>query len=112
MSGLAMIYKKHLNDADVPQATKKAVTWIKDKILHGYYMAGMEDRLLVERLLNTCLVPYQLPAEERMKKLYHLLGTIDDHASKAFVELQKHQLAYVSLVYNISLRTIIVKDLF
>lgn len=39
-----MIYKKHLNDADVPQATKKAVTWIKDKILHGYYMTGMEDR--------------------------------------------------------------------
>ncbi|XP_026466131.1 sister chromatid cohesion protein PDS5 homolog B isoform X1 [Ctenocephalides felis] len=93
MTGLAMIYKKHLNDADVPQATKKAVTWIKDKILHGYYMTGMEDRLLVERLLNTCLVPYQLSAEERMKKLYHLLGTIDDHASKAFVELQKHQLA-------------------
>lgn len=53
----------------------------------------MEDRLLVERLLNTCLVPYQLSAEERMKKLYHLLGTIDDHATKAFVELQKHQLA-------------------
>lgn len=93
MAGLAMIYKKHLNDADVPQATKKAVTWIKDKILHGYYMTGMEDRLLVERLLNTCLVPYQLSADERMKKLYHLLGTIDDHASKAFVELQKHQLA-------------------
>ncbi|XP_067006125.2 sister chromatid cohesion protein PDS5 homolog B-A [Anabrus simplex] len=93
MSGLAMIYKKHLNDADVPQATKKAVTWIKDKILHGYYMSGMEDRLLVERLLNTCLVPFQLNAEERMKKLYHLLGTIDDHATKAFIELQKHQLA-------------------
>jgi sister-chromatid-cohesion protein PDS5 len=47
MSGLAMIYKKHLNDADVPQATKKAVTWIKDKILHGYYMTGMEDRYVV-----------------------------------------------------------------
>nr|CAD7404383.1 unnamed protein product [Timema cristinae] len=93
MSGLALIYKKHLNDADVPQATKKAVTWIKDKILHGYYMTGMEDRLLVERLLNTCLVPFTLPAEERMKKLYHLLGTIDDNATKAFIELQKHQLA-------------------
>lgn len=93
MTGLAMIYRKHLNDADVPQATKKAVTWIKDKILHGYYMTGMEDRLLVERLLNTSLVPYQLSPEERMKKLYHLWGTIDDHATKAFIELQKHQLA-------------------
>lgn len=50
-------------------------------------------RLLVERLLNTCLVPFQLPAEERMKKLYHLLGTIDENATKAFIELQKHQLA-------------------
>lgn len=92
MSGLALIYRKHLNDPDVPNATKKAVTWIKDKILHGYYMQGIEDRLLVERLLNTCLVPFTLPPEERMKKLYHLLGTIDDHATKAFIELQKNQL--------------------
>ncbi|PSN32596.1 hypothetical protein C0J52_15180 [Blattella germanica] len=28
-----------------------------------------------------------------MKKLYHLLGTIDENATKAFIELQKHQLA-------------------
>ncbi|XP_046671895.1 sister chromatid cohesion protein PDS5 homolog B isoform X2 [Homalodisca vitripennis] len=92
MSGLAMIYRKHLADGDLPQATKKAVTWIKDKILHGYYMVGMEDRLLVERLLNTSLVPYTLMPEERMKKLYHMVGTIDDHATKAFIELQKSQL--------------------
>ncbi|KAJ8925853.1 hypothetical protein NQ315_009705 [Exocentrus adspersus] len=98
MSGLALIYRKHLSDPDVPNATKKAVTWIKDKILHGYYMAGMEDRLLVERLLNTCLVPYQLPAAERMKKLYHLLGTVDEHATKAFMELQKNQLCVRKLV--------------
>lgn len=50
------------------------------------------SRLLVERLLNTSLVPYTLSSEERMKKLYHLVGTIDDHATKAFVELQKSQL--------------------
>lgn len=37
MTGLAMIYKKHLMDPNVPQATKKAVMWIKDKILHGKY---------------------------------------------------------------------------
>uniref|UniRef100_A0A182WEA9 Uncharacterized protein n=1 Tax=Anopheles minimus TaxID=112268 RepID=A0A182WEA9_9DIPT len=92
MNGLAMIYKKYLSDTNVPLATKKAVIWIKDKILHGYYMTGVEDRLLVERLLITCLVPYQLPAEERMKKLYQLLGTIDDNATKAFIELQKNQL--------------------
>ncbi|XP_039299402.1 sister chromatid cohesion protein PDS5 homolog B [Nilaparvata lugens] len=92
MSGLALIYRKHLHENDCPQATKKAVTWMKDKILHGYYMTGMEDRLLVERLLNNSLVPYQLAPDERMKKLYHLWGTIDDHASRAFVELNKHQM--------------------
>jgi sister-chromatid-cohesion protein PDS5 len=58
MTGLAMIYKKHLNDADVPQATKKAVTWIKDKILHGYYMTGMEDRYnsFLSKLYLDCIV--------------------------------------------------------
>ena len=56
MAGLAMIYKRHLsNPHGVPEATKNAVKWIKDKILHGYYMPGIEDRLLVERLLNPAL---------------------------------------------------------
>ncbi|CAG9792747.1 unnamed protein product [Diatraea saccharalis] len=93
MSGLAMIYKKFLTEESVPPATEKAVQWIKDKILHGYYMTALEDRLLVERLLNTSLVPYTLPAPVRMKKLYYLMSNIDDNATKAFIELQKHQLA-------------------
>lgn len=93
MSGLAMIYRKHLTEASVPEATQQAVQWIKDKILHGYYMTALEDRLLVERLLNTSLVPYTLAAPERMKKLYYLMGNVDDNATKAFIELQKHQLA-------------------
>lgn len=59
MSGLAMIYRKHLTDGDVPQATKKAVTWIKDKILHGYYMTGMEDRsVLVIICLESNFITY------------------------------------------------------
>ena len=93
MSGLAMIYRRQLsNPQDVHEATKAAVKWIKDKILHGYYMPGMEDRLLVERLLNTCLVPYNLDPEDRMKKLFLLFATIDENASKAFIEVQKNQM--------------------
>ncbi|XP_047520595.1 sister chromatid cohesion protein PDS5 homolog B-B isoform X2 [Pieris napi] len=93
MSGLAMIYKKFLTEDSVPPATEKAVEWIKDKILHGYYMTAIEDRLLVERLLNTSLVPYTLPPQTRMKKLYYLMSNVGDNATKAFIELQKHQLA-------------------
>ncbi|CAH0596949.1 unnamed protein product [Chrysodeixis includens] len=92
MSGLALIYKKFLTEESVPPATEKAVQWIKDKILHGYYMTALEDRLLVERLLNTSLVPYTLPAATRMKKLFYLMSNVDDNATKAFIELQKHQL--------------------
>ena len=36
MSGLAMIYRKHLSDPhSTHEATKNAIIWIKDKILHG-----------------------------------------------------------------------------
>lgn len=44
MSGLAFIYKTYMNVSDVPQATKKAMTWIKNRILHGYYLQVNEDR--------------------------------------------------------------------
>ena len=57
----------------------------------GYYMPGMEDRLLVEKLLNTCLVPYNLESADRMKKLFLLFATIDENASKAFIEVQTKQ---------------------
>ena len=44
MSGLAMIYKKHLSDPNSTHpATRTAVKWIKDKILHGYYMSRCES---------------------------------------------------------------------
>lgn len=43
MCGLAMIYKKHLSNADVPPDARH-ITWIRDKILHGYYMTSIDDR--------------------------------------------------------------------
>ncbi|EDV35799.1 uncharacterized protein Dana_GF12284, isoform B [Drosophila ananassae] len=93
MNGLAYIYKRAICEPnDLSAELKKSVDWIKNKILHGYYKVGLEDRLLVERLLITCLVPYKLPPEERMKKLYHLLADLDANATKAFVELQKNQM--------------------
>ena len=54
-------------------------------------MKGLDDRLLVERLINTCLVPFNLETNDRMKKLLLLFSTIDENASKAFIEVQKSQ---------------------
>lgn len=92
MEGLALIYSKHLtNPNNVPQATKNAITWIKDKILYGYYTPGIENKLLVEKLMVTKLVPYTMDTENRMKKLFTLFGTINLNATKAFIEMQRHQ---------------------
>ena len=53
----------------------------------GYYMSGIEDRLLVERLMNMYLVPFNCESSERMKKLFMLFATVDDNAGKAFIEV-------------------------
>lgn len=90
LQGLALIYKKHLGMENVPEPTERAAAWMKDKILHGYYMVLLDDRILVERLLNTCLVPYQLEPKDRMGKLLYLYSTIDNNATKAFIEIQKN----------------------
>ena len=51
-------------------------------------MSGIEDRLLVERLLNMHLVPFSLESSERMKKLFMLFATVDENAGKAFIEVK------------------------
>ncbi|XP_054724365.1 sister chromatid cohesion protein PDS5 homolog B-A-like [Uloborus diversus] len=89
--GLAMLYKQHMSNPELPESTKECISWIKNKVLHVYYQTALEDRLLVERILHTCLVPYQSPLEERMKKLYQLFCSVDDNAIKAFNELLKCQ---------------------
>lgn len=89
--GLATLYKQYANSADIADSTRECISWIKNKVLHAYYQTSLEDRLLVERILHTCLVPYQDNTEDRMKKLYHLYSTVDDHAVKAFNELLKCQ---------------------
>lgn len=96
LNGLAMIYNKHLQaviTSDTPiESPLDSACWIQIKILNGYYHATVEDQLLIERLLITNLVPYSLSASDKMKALYKLFATIDDHAMKAFVELQKNQM--------------------
>lgn len=51
MKLLGLVYMKYSNIMDGSEVAKKEVNWIKNKILHGYYITDVEDRLLVERLL-------------------------------------------------------------
>lgn len=98
MNGLALIYNEHLKatlsskNNDPEASALDSANWIQIKILNGYYHATLEDQLLIERLLITSIVPYTLQTLDKMKALYKLLATIDDHAMKAFIELQKNQM--------------------
>lgn len=80
-SALALTYKMFPNKEDA------AVDWI----LHGYHMNDLNDRLLIERLLVTSLVPFQLSPKDRMKKLYQLFGSIDEKSIEVFIQLHKNQ---------------------
>lgn len=99
--GMAQLYKQYNfqlgnNDlrevtSDGAQASLRMLAWIKNKCMHNYYQAQLEDKLLVERILHTCLVPFALPLPERMKALYQFYCSIDQHAARAFNELLRQQ---------------------
>jgi len=89
--GLGGLYKQYILDSETtPEITAK-LGFIKNKVFHHYYQNNNEDRLLVERMLNIHLVPYQKPVNDRMVKLLHLYSTMDEHAVKAFSEMMKHR---------------------
>ncbi|KAG5673625.1 hypothetical protein PVAND_003654 [Polypedilum vanderplanki] len=98
LQGFSIIYKAFVTEAVQSDSNLRddenivaMMTTIKNKILHGYYMKTIEDKMLIERLLITCLVPYNLESNIRMRVLYELLCDIDEHAMKAFIELQRQQ---------------------
>lgn len=94
---MAQLYKQYILSGQgegVFSSTNSALrmlNWIKNKCLHNYYQTQLDDRLLVERILNTCLIPYSLPLEQRMKVLYSYYCTIDNYAQRAFNELLRQQ---------------------
>lgn len=96
--GLGQIYKccceANGNDLD-------RLTWVRNKVLHAYYHNAVDDKVLVERILNTSLVPYSLEPAERMKRLYLLYANLDKHAIKALQEIFRTQFGLRNLVRTV-----------
>jgi sister-chromatid-cohesion protein PDS5 len=101
--GMAQLYKLN-NVANMPAddsgdlpasatASLRMLNWIKNKCLHNYFQSQLEDRLLVERILHTCLIPYSQPLPERMQSIYTFYCSVDANAARAFNELLRQQLA-------------------
>lgn len=108
--GLAQLYRQHIlnirpegpapTTSDGTEASKR-LPWIKNKCLHNYYQANLEDKLLVERIVHTCLVPCSMPLEDRMRTLYAFYVTLDAHAARAFNEMLKQQQMVRGIVCDI-----------
>lgn len=99
--GMAQLYKQYnfyLSSSesqevvsDQAQASLRMLSWIKNKCMHNYYQPGLDDKLLVERILHTCLVPFSLNLNLRMKALYMFYCSIDSRAARAFNEMLRQQ---------------------
>uniref|UniRef100_A0A1A9VQX0 Uncharacterized protein n=1 Tax=Glossina austeni TaxID=7395 RepID=A0A1A9VQX0_GLOAU len=101
LRGLAFIYQKATVDLnDMPNEIKSSLRWIKNTIMHSYYTPTLDDRICVERILLKYLIPYQLEAKERMKKLCYLLSALDYNAALAFAKLHKDQMNKRKIVRN------------
>ncbi|XP_033110666.1 sister chromatid cohesion protein PDS5 homolog A-B-like [Anneissia japonica] len=89
--GLSHVYKKWYYNPESTNTEKVKLAWIKDKILHMYYQTNMDDKLLVERIFTVSLVPFTLENEERMRRMFELYATVDQHSVRAVNELLKSQ---------------------
>lgn len=86
---VARLYKEINSKKD--QTKISQVSWMPNKVLHHYYQNTPQDRLLVERLLLSCIVPVSLKANDRMNILLRTYCMLDTAAIKALSELLKYQ---------------------
>ncbi|XP_065319746.1 sister chromatid cohesion protein PDS5 homolog A-like isoform X2 [Gordionus sp. m RMFG-2023] len=95
--GLGNIYKaayaisSNSTHCNATESERRKLYWIRDQCMHSYYQNTIDDQILVERVFNTCLVPFNLTPHKRMYRLLHLFVNIDEHSVKAWTEMWKKQ---------------------
>uniref|UniRef100_A0A914XK15 Uncharacterized protein n=2 Tax=Plectus sambesii TaxID=2011161 RepID=A0A914XK15_9BILA len=88
---LGTLYRKVLCSDEFSDSERNSLKWVRSKILYVYYQQSLEDRLLVEKLVCSCLVPYNLEAERRMTVLFETYCSLDENACKAFNQIIRQQ---------------------
>ncbi|RDD42452.1 Sister chromatid cohesion protein PDS5-like protein B-B, partial [Trichoplax sp. H2] len=83
----------------------KELQWMPNKLLHCYYQPGIEDRIFVEKIFRTALIPCNLKANDKILQLLNLQKVLDDHALRALNEIfrskaimRKHMMEFIQLV--------------
>ncbi|VDN99290.1 unnamed protein product [Rodentolepis nana] len=88
LAELAAVYKENLQSSE-PNTEKMVLTL--NAILQMYYQPSLDDKIIVERLFKSSIVPYNFPTKERVKSLFTCYQMADDTSIKAIQELLKVQ---------------------
>ena len=91
MKSLGIAFKEHINDCmNLSQEIRNSLLEVQTRILYAYSEKKSNlDTCLIEKLFKEILVSYDLPTENRMKRLFHLYSTIHFRVLKSFAELQE-----------------------
>ena len=101
LQGLAALYKK-IHSKVYGRRTIQVVSFIPSKIMHIYFQDSIEDKLVVERLLNSSIVPYNLAAREKMAQLYYAYCTFDEYSILSLLEIMKNRVLLYQLMKSIA----------
>ncbi|CAL8070083.1 unnamed protein product [Calicophoron daubneyi] len=97
-TALASIYKRSFHGDHPP---KEKLTSALNTILHMYYHPSVEDRIVVERLFKSSIVPYHLDTRGRVKALFTCYALADEASIRALQELFKVQYTALCLLRDV-----------
>ncbi|VDD81158.1 unnamed protein product [Mesocestoides corti] len=95
LSEMAQVYKQNLQ---VTNPNYEKMTTALNAIMHMYYQPTNDDKIIVERLFKSCIVPYNFGTKDRVKSLFTCYQLADDASIKAIQELLKIQFTGCTLM--------------
>ncbi|CAH8547135.1 unnamed protein product [Schistosoma rodhaini] len=97
-SALASLYKGGLQSGCL-SASKSASAL--NTILHLYYQNSTDDKLIVERLLKSSIIPYHFENAVRVQALFRCYSLMDEASIKAMQEIFKTQYVALKLLRDV-----------
>ncbi|KAK4471759.1 hypothetical protein MN116_005158 [Schistosoma mekongi] len=97
-SALASLYKGGLQSGCL-SATKSASAL--NTILHLYYQNSSDDKVIVERLLKSSVIPYHFDNTDRVQALFRCYSLMDEASIKAMQEIFKTQYLALKLLRDV-----------
>lgn len=95
LAELASFYKRCLLSGKLDH---ERMTIALNATLHMYYQPSTEDKIAVERLFKSCIIPYNLDTRQRVQSLFLCYQLADSASIKSIQELLKMQFAAATLI--------------